>query len=351
VVALTVAMAAAAGLGWWLLDDSNHHAAAGAPVVHVNGTRLVGPDGNPVQLVGVNRSGTEFTCLGGHEIFQGPVDNAAISAMAAWHVRMVRIPLNEDCWLGINRIKPAVGGPAYQTAIAAYVKRLEAHNIAVDLDLHWSAPGTQLASGQQVMADADHSPLFWRQVATRFRGDPHVVFELYNEPHDIGWTCWLDGCTVPGKKGQPPWQVAGMQELVNAVRSTGARNVILVGGLGHAGDLSHWAQMAPRDPDGQLAAAWHVYSGGGCHMSSCWRAAVSEVGDSPVLVTEFGESDCGSTFVDPLMSWLDSQHLGYLAWTWNDWAGCGGPSLLTSYDGQPRAAYGRAVRDHLVQLP
>jgi len=344
---ITILVLATLGLGWWFVHDRS---TTSPPTVSVQGNELVAPDGAQVQLVGVNRSGTEFACLGGQQIFQGPVDDKAIAAMVTWHVRMVRIPLNEDCWLDINGVRPAVGGSNYQAAIAAYVKRLEAHGIAADLDLHWSAPGRQLADAQQQMADADHSPQFWRSVATRFRSDRHVTFELYNEPHDISWSCWRDGCTIPAKGGRPAWRAAGMQQLVDAVRATGAKNVIFVGGLGHAGNLSHWAQMAPHDPAGQLAAAWHVYGvGGACSNPGCWQATLSAVGPHPVVVTEFGQDDCGSSFVDPLMDWLDSKHVGYLAWTWNDWSGCGGPSLLTSYSGQPHAAYGQAVRAHLVQ--
>ena len=306
-------------------------------------------DGASVQLQGVSRSGSEFACLGGHQVFQGPVDDASIAAIASWQVKIVRIPLNEDCWLGINKVKPAVGGVAYQNAVAELVGRLEAHGMLVDLDLHWSAPGHQLADAQQVMPDADHSATFWQQVAARFRADPYVLFELYNEPHDVSWTCWRDGCLVPGIGGRPAWRAVGMQQLVDVVRATGARNVILVGGLGHAGDLSHWGQMAPDDPIHQLAAAWHVYPPSACQAPGCWSAAVSAVGRSPVLVTEFGEFDCRSSFVGPLMNWLDRAGIGYIAWAWNVWSGCGGPSLVRSYDGRPSSAYGEAVQAQLIR--
>jgi endoglucanase len=317
--------------------------------LRVSGGRLVSSDGQDAQLVGVNRSGTEFTCLGGHEVFQGPVGDPAIAAMKAWGVEIVRVPLNEDCWLGINGIRPAVGGSAYANAITGYVHRLEAHGMDVILDLHWSAPGNRLATSQQVMADSDHSPLFWHEVATRFRSDDHVMFDLYNEPNGVSWTCWRDGCTIPATGGNPPWRAAGMQQLVDTVRATGARNIVLVGGLDHAGDLHDWAEMVPHDPTGQIAASWHIYQSAGCSTSSCWQSATAGAHGHPVVVTEFGETDCGSTFVDPFMSWLDGRGISYLAWTWNDWPGCGGPSLLTSYDGTPRAAYGRAVRAHLEQ--
>jgi hypothetical protein len=79
--------------------------------------------------------------------------------------------------------------------------------------------------------------------------EPAVVFDLYNEPHDISWACWRDGCTTSGG-----WQAAGFQSLVNAVRATGATQPVLVAGNGWAGDLSSWLTYRPTDPAHQLAA-------------------------------------------------------------------------------------------------
>jgi endoglucanase len=228
--------------------------------VHVVGNRLVDSAGDPVQLVGVNRSGSEYACVQGWGIFDGPVDGASIAAIASWHSQVVRIPLNEDCWLGINGVSQQYGGAAYRKAIKGFVHRIEAHGMLVDLDLHWNAPGTVLAEGQQVMADADHSPTFWKSVAQTFKADPDVLFEMYNEPHDVSWACWLHGCTT-----SDGWQTAGMQSLVSAVRSTGATNVILVGGLGWSSDLSRWLAHEPTDPMGQLAATFHTYDFSGCN--------------------------------------------------------------------------------------
>ncbi|MGH7640620.1 MAG: hypothetical protein ACREOL_06905 [Candidatus Dormibacteria bacterium] len=44
--------------------------------------------------------------------------------MQSWGVDAVRIPLNEDCWLGINGV--TIGGNAYRHVIEALVSRLAA---------------------------------------------------------------------------------------------------------------------------------------------------------------------------------------------------------------------------------
>ena len=212
-----------------------------APALFVAGTEIVDPAGTPIQLAGVNRAGKEYACAQGWGIFDGPSDQASISAMAAWHVHAVRIPLNEDCWLGINGVNPQYGGTAYRRAIAAYVALLERAGLNPILELHWSAPGSELALGQKEMPDADHSPAFWKSVATKFGTDQAVAFDLYNEPHDVSWGCWLRGCTVNG------WRAAGMQRLVTTVRSAGATNILLLSGLAWAGDLIQWGAHLPPD--------------------------------------------------------------------------------------------------------
>lgn len=69
-----------------------------------SGNRLTDASGNSVLLQGFSHSGTEYACVGGWGIFEGPTDNASIQKMKEWNVNAIRIPLNEHCWLGINGI-------------------------------------------------------------------------------------------------------------------------------------------------------------------------------------------------------------------------------------------------------
>ena len=169
-----------------LVPTLGRFGAAGASVplsVRVVGNQLVDGSGSTVQLRGVDRSGTEYACIQGWGIFDGPSDAASVAAMAAWHINAVRVPLNEDCWLGINGVSPSYGGAAYQTAIENYVTLLNSYGIYAILDLHWTAPGTTPATAQEPMPDQDHSPAFWTSVASTFSGNPAVLFDLFNEPY------------------------------------------------------------------------------------------------------------------------------------------------------------------------
>lgn len=313
--------------------------AAGAPVaVRVVGSSLVDASGRALRLRGVNRAGSEFACAQGWGLFDGPTDNTSIAAMTSWGVNAVRLPLNESCWLGINGVSTQYGGQSYQNAIAGFVQRLHAAGLAVVLDLHWNAPGTQKATGQQVMADADHAPAFWSSVATRFVGDPGVVFDLYNEPHDVSWQCWRNGCTTA-----EGWRTAGMQTLLDAVRATGARQPVLAGGLGWASDLSHWLAYRPTDPAGQLGASAHIYNFSQCNNETCWDGSIGQVAKMvPVLTGELGSNDCATGFINRYLDWADRHNVNYLGWTWNTWDCNSGPALISSYDGTDSAWRGPA---------
>ena len=319
-------------------------AAAAPPLsIAVSGNHLVNGSGQAIRLLGVNRSGTEYACIQGWGLFDGPSDAASVAAMASWHINAVRVPLNEDCWLNINGVNALYGGAAYQSAVQSYVNLLHQYGIYAILDLHWNAPGTGQATGQEVMADADHAPAFWSSVAAFFKSDPGVLFDLYNEPHDVTWSCWLNGCSTPG------WQTAGMQSLVNAVRATGATQPIMVGGLAWANDLSGWAAHKPNDPASALVVSFHNYNFNVCDPT-CWNTTVAPLAAQvPIVTGEMGENDCAHGYIDQYMSWADTHGISYLGWTWDTWDCSNGPALITAYDGTP-TAFGIGLRDHLAAL-
>jgi endoglucanase len=312
--------------------------------LHVEGNKLV-DNGATVRLLGVDRSGSEYSCIQSQGMFDGPVDQNAVNSIKSWHVNTVRVPLNEDCWLDINGAPGQFSGSMYQQAIAGFVTLLRQAGMYVILDLHWNAGGTNKSTGQQEMADADHGPAFWTSVASMFKTDQGILFDLYNEPHDIPWACWLSGgCQTAG------WTVAGMQQLLDAVRATGALNVVMAGGVAYASDLTGWLGNKPNDSAGNLAASFHTYNFTGCADTTCWTQQIQPVADVvPVITGELGENDCGQGYIDGYMTWADTAGVSYLGWAWNT-ANCSTfPALITDYSGTA-TGFGAGLQAHLATV-
>jgi hypothetical protein len=347
---------------------------ASVPVtgLHADGNAIKNSAGQVVRLRGVNHSGTEYKCVQtGTGVVEGTVDATFVQTVKTWNVNVVRIPLNEDCWLSINGVAAAKAGDNYKNPIHDMVTLLEQNGIAPILELHWTAPGTTLATRQQPMPDMDHSVDFWTSVAMAYASDPNVVFEPFNEPFpasnadsDAAWMCWKNGCTAnmlnSSGANAGTYTAVGMQALVDAIRGAGANNLILLGGVQYSNRLTQWTGYKPTDSMNNLAAAWHVYNFNGCKDMTCWGAAPATLATTtPILATEFGENDCMASFVNSFMSFMDSKAMGYLAWTWNTWGACtagsatgsgGTPWALVSAYGSstPNSPYAQAVHDHFV---
>jgi endoglucanase len=336
-----------------------------APALKVSGNKIVTAAGTAYRLLGVNRASAEFACVQGKGVFDGAQpDQASVDAMKTWHIHVVRIPVNEQCWLGTNGTP---SGATYQQAVKDYVTLLVANGINPIIDLHWSY-GSYNGGGngnctdvnatcQKPMPDAQYAPQFWTSVATAFKGNNAVLFDLFNEPWPDNadgyasaaneWKCWRDGGTCGGIT----YQVAGMQSLVNAVRGAGATNVILLGGLAWSNDLTQWLTYKPTDSANNLVAAWHVYNFNSCSNTSCWDTQVAPVAAQvPVVAGEIGQNSCAHDFIDQVMAWADSHNVGYLAWTWNPWGCSGGNVLIQDYSGTPTDSYGSGFKAHLLTV-
>jgi endoglucanase len=343
--------------------------------IAIDGNHFVNGTGQTIRLLGVDRPGTEYACEEGWGDSDGDDSAAAAAAdaaaIASWDANAVRVPLDEDCWLGING-QPSYGTVSdYRQVVQQYVADLNADGIYAILDLHWAAPGTTVANGQRPMPD-DHSAAFWTSVATTFTTDPAVLFDAFNEPYSpaanysdaasypVSWSCWRGGgCTLPTTvdgtdPGSDPqtYTAVGMQALVNAIRATGASQPILLGGLSYANDLSGWLAHEPTDPDGQLGASFHNYEGEACSTLSCWNDEIAPVAAQvPVVTGEFDENQCpaaGDGFDQAYMDWADETGVSYLAWGWYVPDPCD-YQLIDASDA-PVAPNGTALHSHLTSL-
>lgn len=349
-----------------------HRVAAKVLALHVNGNHIVNASGQRVRLIGFNNSGSEYACEDGFGVFDTPnpktVSPSIVAAMAAWHgANVVRVPLDEQCWLDIGGVKARYAGVNYRNAIKHYVGELNADGFAVVLDLQNTAPGNEKSLNQEEMPDP-HSIRFWTQVARSFRSNRSVLFDLFNEPWPYdsynstrAWKCWRDGgCRLPSTNGKETYTAVGYDQLITAVRSTGARNIVMVAGLEYAESLDQWLKYKPKDPDHELMASTHVYSFNQCSTLSCYNGALAKVARHvPLYIGEYGPNltvgysqkldrncpvkDVGQTGFDrTLLSWAQRHGVSWSAWSWNPWGDCW--SLVTGFKGSPTTPWGKLVK-------
>ncbi len=294
---------------------------------YTNGTTVCTADGTPHLFHGVARPSMEWSSVGEN------ITEADFAAMGAWHANVVRIALNQDFWLS----GAALYDPTYQQTVDDAVRYAEHAGLDVILDLHWSDRGdlsvTTLqgqdkdgTSNQQQMADVN-SKQFWTEVATKYQGDGHVLFELYNEPNAISQQTWLQGGMASG------FQVVGMQELYDTVRAAGANNVVVAGGLSYAFDLSGVGSSPIKGYN--IMYASHPYKPQ--DAESRWESSFGYLATrdiAPVITTEFGDtqSDCTGAWDTTLIDFNDQHHISWTAWAWYP-SGCNFPALISDWDG------------------
>jgi hypothetical protein len=304
--------------------------------LHVENNQLV-ENGEAVRLLGVGLSGTQTVCSDAAGLRRDGLVPST-QALESWKVRTVLVPVAADCWLG-TRGAGAHSGLPYQDAIQALVGLLHQAGFAVVLSLDRMSP----SAPPPPMPDPATADKFWNQVGLAFRNDHRILFDLYARPHGIDWSCWLNGCS----RGRD--RLAGMQELLSAVRAANARQPVILRGLREGGDLTGWLQHAPDDPAGQLVAGFRLATGSPCGDPLCWQAELEPVSKAvPVVAVEVSENDCAHRAIGAFMDWADRNGFSYLGWAWRPGA-CAAPSLIRTRAGAP-TRYGVGLRDHLRSI-
>ena len=208
-------------------------------------------------------------------------------------------------------------GDSYRATIDSIVAYIASQGAYVDVDLHWSDMGVWGANlGQHFMPD-DNTQAALVDVVSHFKNNPAVLFGVYNEPHDVDWNTWRNGGTV-NDNGQQ-YHTPGIQSMVNTVRQGGANNVIIVGGLDWAFDLTGITNGYAIDDTNILYEA-HVYPWKGGVDN--WDAKVSAISNRyPIFIGEFGADTAQlgpwsnpSDFVNTIHGWLDQHQYSYSAW-------------------------------------
>lgn len=324
--------------------------------LHVSGTKVLNSKGQQVLLRGVNCASLEWSSDG-----EGHILKSVDVAIKDWHANIVRIPLAQGRWFGVAPEQKGDYAP-YRNLVDQVVRQCAESNVYVMLDLHWNDMGSWSGPiGQHLMPDKN-SLTFWRSIARVFRNNPAVLFDLYNEPHDVTWEIWRNGGSVTEQTGygakatRTTYDAVGMQTLLDAVRTVGANNLVVAGGLDWAYDMTgfHTGYLL-NDPTGNgVIYANHYYPMKADTVKS-WTAKMEKAAQTyPFIVSEFGANNWGSTkdqpnvWVKGVVDALKSHKWHYTAW---DLHVSAGPTLISNWDYLPTPSFGSLVRADLAKKP
>lgn len=141
---------------------------------------------------------------------------------------LIRITVSVSAWLGKwehnGETWDDPGGENYRNTIDRVINEISKAGKYAVLDMH--------AYG--IFDNPDYLE-FWDTAAERYKNNPTVLFGIMNEPNGIDWDEWLNGDSSPGDvNGQ---KSVGHQYMVERIRDTGAKNIIIAGGPNYSGTL------------------------------------------------------------------------------------------------------------------
>lgn len=349
------------------VESTEETAISNAPrQLMVSGNRLVYADDpeTAIQLTGVNVPSLEWGDWGEH------LYESLIECCDNWNANVIRLPIATKYWNDPETY------PNYRGMVDDMVKGVTARGKYIILDCH-----------SYVMPTQDVYDL-WMSVSDIYGNNPAVLFGLCNEPHDIKgagedegrsqWDLWhsggqitIDSETVTG---------IGHQQLVEAIRDKGAKNILIAAGLswgctldglveqdeeGNAIGLSEYA-LIDQSSDGDISKTGygimydsHIYPSKG--LEANWDRFAGGIRKfAPLLIGESGwdssdknilnDTSVYNLWVPQLHDWIDDVDGKYGApANWTAWClhPSASPRLITDWTYNTTYFNGKYVKQRL----
>jgi endoglucanase len=251
--------------------------------LHVKGNRVVDRSGQPIQLRGMSLFWSQWSEFYVAKNVDVMVDD--------WKATLLRAAL------GVENEGGYLADPDANVAkVRALVDRAIARGIYVIIDWH-----DHHAQDHSAQATA-----FFKKMAESYGKQPHVIFEIYNEPVDVSWS-------VVKAYAEP---------MIRSLRTAGAENLIIVG-------TPNWSQdvdLAANDrisSDDNVAYTLHFYAN--THKQALRDKAKTALDRGIALfVTEWGTCSAdgnGSINEGETRTWLsflNGQSISWANWALND---------------------------------
>ena len=254
----------------------------------VSGTNIVDQNGDIVELAGNSFFWTNNN-FGGLEYY---TEGVVSWLQEDWGSTIVRASMGVDEFGGFLEFPEANRNRVIRVVDAAI-----ANDMYVIIDWHSH-------HAEDFEADAIS---FFTEMAQTYGDNPHVIYEIYNEPITTDWTGTIK-----------PYSEA----VIEAIRAIDPDNLIIVG----TGFFSQEVDVASQDPIvgfDNLAYTLHFYAG--THGEPLRQRAQTAIANGlALMVTEWGTVTAtgdGPIDVDSTEEWiafLDENDISHLNWSLND---------------------------------
>jgi aryl-phospho-beta-D-glucosidase BglC (GH1 family) len=347
---------------------------------HVQGTQIVDAQGRPFLLHGAQLE-SPFNNIKSWQQGKRPTQmftSATFQSMAQqWHMNSLRLPISN--W------ELTQFGTEYMNQLDTIVQEANQAGLYVILDLHDNPKAGSPYTNKDSTLPKTQDAAFWQTIAAHFKTNPMVMFDPYNEPQEPSWNTWLNG----GGTTSDGATIVGFQDLVNAIRSTGAQQIIVLEPGSAGGGKSNqnatgaeeggWSNFPLSDAikDPNVVYSLHVYQG--ITQSAAQQAAKwgPVLGHYPLIYGEWafltnGEGKSGSAHcqnlptngagatqvVQNFLNYAASIHASWIAWQFEPpylvqnmttYAPTTFPATLTCGDTKAVVGMGTVVQQWTVQ--
>ncbi len=258
-------------------------------VIEYNGIKTLGDEeGNPIQLRGMSTHGLQW--------FPEILNENAFAALANdWEANVIRLAMyvGEDGY--------ATDPDTIKERIIQGIELAKKYDMYVIVDWHVHAPGDPT---DPIYEGAQE---FFKEISELYPNDPHIVYELCNEPNGI-------------PNDETGWQIVKnyAEPIIEMLRKNGNENIVIVGS-------PNWSQrpdLAADDPidDKNTVYTLHFYAG--THEPSpdsyvMKNAIYALEHGAPIFVSEWGTSEAtgdGGPYIEESDEWLKFLNANNVSW-------------------------------------
>ena len=237
--------------------------------LHTEGRWIKNENGKTIFLKGVNRPSLEWRNEGAHWVEDD------WDTIESWGCNVVRVPFTKEWW---DTNDPTNDGMLYRDKIKQAINWGQERGIYTIIDMQWWTRTEQLLPMPPNVPDWIET---WKEIAETYKDNSFVLFDLWNEPYGVSEEQW--------------WSAA--QDCVNAIRSTGSENLILVGVLNWSHDAKIVQHLGPITGE-NVVYSYHQYphefddsntvEGVKSRITSYGWKYILDNNIAPVIIGEFG---------------------------------------------------------------